>query len=422
MQLHLLRRKKPRIKNSLIHGIGLCFILIIVVILLNLIHQQNSTEINSTLNSEYKVSRSDSVKFQKTDDAFMYTDPINIHLVIAFCKANMTWIHDDLIAPTLKLFNQSSFHINIMSKCGNEVDIPDFNHIDAVKTTNIISIQNVGGCDYAYAKYFNHFKEYSLTHSDGPMNSNTNSPSDVVLFLKDIPRTNETFHHSKMVYKSYRSITEMISMALNGTFVCGLDIFPSFSEYHHIPTLYNFTIMKYARASDKSFEPGPEQFNPYGYTNLRDFHLNALGWEFPRNDYTRVCYGGSFAVPQHRIVSLMSDNRISRVMKQIEDSMSEGHLSIAEHFIERTWAGLISKPLTEDESVILKSTAIGIHREEGAIFGALYFKKPKRSTRLSKRSYYSISAIVIVLAFVGIVGFRRGRRLWVLISSLMKER
>jgi hypothetical protein len=307
-------------------------------------------------------------------------DPITIEVVLAYCDSPLTWVKKGVIQDTLKTFSQASFHFTIMSKCGKEERIPDFRKIEAVKSVEIVSIDNVGGCDYAYAKFLNdHYIQNRQTKDLFNKDSESSTSRNVIIFLKDTPRTAENFHFHNIIFRSYRSIPDLIQIASEKKeFACGLALNPGFSDYHDIETLNAFQIERYARVRDKSFESSGDQFNPHGYANLADFHSKALQWTFPRKDYTRVCYGGTFAVPQRRLLSLVQDQNFNRVMKSIESAVSEGKMSVAEHYIERTWAGLLSKPLTDEESSSLKSTVTGVVRNLTAgPYGTLFFGADK---------------------------------------------
>ena len=288
-------------------------------------------------------------------------DPITIEIVLAYCSSPLTWVEKDVIQDTLKTFPLASFHFTIMSKCGKEQMIPDFRKIEAVKSVEIVSIDNVGGCDYAYAKFLNDYYIQSRQTKDlFNKDSESSTSNNVIIFLKDTPRTKHNFH-KEVIFSSYRSIPEMIQISSEKTdFVCGLGIKPEFSEYHDINTLHKFHRFKYVRRGDTKVVSSGRDFNPHGYTNLEDFHSKALQWTFPRKDYTRVCYGGTFAVPYSRLQSLVQDQNFNRVIKSIESAVNEGKMSVTEHYVERTWAGLLSKPLTDEESSSLQSTVTGI--------------------------------------------------------------
>jgi hypothetical protein len=61
-------------------------------------------------------------------------------------------------------------------------------------------------------------------------------------------------------------------------------------------------------------------------------------------------------------------------MKNIESAVSQSNMNVAEHYVERTWAGLLSKPLTDGEASSLKANITGTVEYQGAVYGALLVK------------------------------------------------
>lgn len=330
---------------------------------------------------------------------------LSIQLIVAYCDSNIEWIHKDVIEAILQHYPHATFDIHIMSKCGQE-------HVDRnflsvfqsqeshagrsviVSSVTVTSLPNVGGCDYVYAKYFKDLSQSLLQNQQEPssshlrqrQNSKQSNPP-ILLFLKDTPRTRMNFHQAVFkVFTGYRPIVRMIEMALDGQFACGLETNSNHSEYHHVPTLYNFTKDGYTRVRDKQKESVKHDkenekeeenpFNAHNYVDLRDFHSRALDYTFPRSDFIKVCYGGAFALPQSRITSLLEKDgsNLVRVFQAMEESTSESKMSIAEHFLERTWAGLLAQPLLDQEAMELKSSVVDLKKFDGGIYGALQIR------------------------------------------------
>jgi hypothetical protein len=307
-------------------------------------------------------------------------DGITIEIVIAYCNSPLTWIEKDVIQDALEEFSQASFHFTIMSKCGQEAKIPDFGKMDAVKSVEIVPTDNVGGCDYAYAKFLNDYYIQGRQKRGLPiMDSESSASKDVVLFMKDTPRTKKYFHKMKCISDSFRSIQELIrTPSEKGSFACGTALTPIVSDYHEVKKLHEFRLGGYTRIKDRGKNKGEKakgnQFNPNGYKNLGDFHKKTLQWTFPRQDYTPVCYGGTFAMPQKRLLTLLKDERFTHVMKIMESALSESKTSVAEHYVERSWAGLLSEPLTDAEASSLKTSVIGVVEFKLGVYGALLVK------------------------------------------------
>lgn len=108
---------------------------------------------------------------------------------------------------------------------------------------------------------------------------------------------------------------------------------------------------------------------------MKDFHDRTLKWTFPNKNLTSVCYGGSFAVPAYRLLDLSKKTEELRVIKLLETILSRksaSSLSIEEHYVERTWAGLLSQPLTKNEVESLYKISGGKFMNiRRAIFGQL---------------------------------------------------
>jgi len=46
-------------------------------------------------------------------------------------------------------------------------------------------------------------------------------------------------------------------------------------------------------------------------------------------------------------------------------------MSVTEHYVERTWASLLSRPLTDEDAMSLKAATIGIESHQGGSHGVL---------------------------------------------------
>ena len=286
----------------------------------------------------------------------------------------MTWVYDDVLKQ-IEMTNNNSIKIKmtIISKCGKEAGLPKFGDDPRVAEFVIMILPNVGGCDYAYAHFINHYVE-TATPED--------AASSVIMFIKDTPRTKKHFHFGR--HAGFRPVTEMLEIASGGGFICGIKPMCRISTFHDTAVLYSFIIGSYMRQTEqKRLGLGKNdkqdikpEFNPNGYSNLRDFHERALNWTFPNEHVTQVCYGGAFAVPASRIITLAKEPRTRQVMMNFEEILSRNvTTSIEEHFTERTWAGLLANPLEkEDTDIILgmkHTNGGGIFYDQGSVMGAL---------------------------------------------------
>jgi hypothetical protein len=236
----------------------------------------------------------------------------------------------------------------------------------------VISLPNVGGCDLAYAYFMNRYIE---------SHSMEEALSSVILFIKDTPRTRTNHHfHSP---KGYRTVGEMIDIASsNGNFICGVRTNCDVSTFHTTNILYEYVIRRYQRITE--LVAGVEavqvnDFNLHAYNNLKDFHTRALNWTFPNQDVTSVCYGGTFGVAASRLITLSNQPRERKVFPLLEDLLtrkSSLNMTIEEHFVERTWGGLLSYPLTGEQTEVIRKIHNGKHvNRQSSIMGAMLAPK-----------------------------------------------
>jgi len=295
-----------------------------------------------------------------------------IELAIAYCNKDLNWMFKDVLGE-ITADRATAVKMTILSKCGNENLIPDFGKDERVHEVKVISLPNVGGCDLAYAYFMNRYIE---SHSI------EEALSSVILFIKDTPRIEENFHFP--FHKDYRTVGEMIDIASsNGHFICGVRTNCDVSTFHTTNILYGYAIRRYQRKTERvaGFKAvRVDDFNLHAYNNLKDFHTRALNWTFPNQDVTNVCYGGTFGVAASRLITLSNQPRERKVFPLLEDLLtrkSSLNMTIEEHFVERTWGGLLSYPLTgEQTEVILKiHNGKGHVRRQSSVMGALQAPK-----------------------------------------------
>ncbi len=284
-----------------------------------------------------------------------------VEIVVAYCNSDLSWINRAIeeIPRNLKL------KMTILSKCrkDNNITMLSLNGTASTRfqTIDIIPLTNVGGCDYAYVYYMNYI-------IDGNNRAGSSlHESSILLFVKDTIRDRAHFHFGN--HHGYRSFGRMIEIASRGEFACGIYPSSSFSWYHETKKLNNFVLRDYIRVSDLKSrgsntgkgrgKDGDDSFNVYSYRNLGDYHSRTLNYSFSQQ-YTPVCYGGSFAIPSKKLYDFAIKESTSGkgrdILQGIENSMMRNANSmIEEHFAERTWASLFSEPLTHYQMAQLKS-------------------------------------------------------------------
>jgi len=281
-----------------------------------------------------------------------------IELVVAYCSSSLEWVQQDDFLGKISMKGSATVKITIISKCDMDSHVPDFTKDARVSELSIIPVENVGGCDYAYSYFIN---RYAATHSL------YEAGSSVILFIKDTPRTEDYFKRMPF-HEKFRSIDEMVNIASRGGFGCGTKPDCDKSPYHSTNDLMKFTMEAYVRQTElnkgyhKAGEQSSADFNVHEYQNLEDFQKRALDWTYASEDHVYVCYGGSFAVPASRIVRLSRRPTEGRVLRDLENVLSRGTIggtTVEEHYVERTWAGLLSHALTNDQTKIIEEISKG---------------------------------------------------------------
>jgi len=270
-----------------------------------------------------------------------HEEPNEVDIIVTYCHAGdfeSSIDHFENIFPE----QIESVHLQIMSKCNQE------NVLDEHLKERLIGLprwqfsihplENKGGCDLSVAHYIVDF----LRQHPNP----DNASNRVAIFLKDGPRTPKNFH---VPGSHYRSLEEMFSIASSGRFVCGSKIHSQISAYHDIKALSTFMMNTYKRYNSEKTSSG-ENFTR-GYKNLGDFVEKSMTWSWPNETFVEVCYGGTFAF---HVSNLYNNDFLLKDLSRVIDILEAGRdLSIVEHFMERLWAALISKPLNKAEKIAM---------------------------------------------------------------------
>lgn len=309
-----------------------------------------------------------------------------VELVIVHCQSDISWIRQDILDTVFDEYQEhrnTTIGMTILSKCGRDLqDIPkDLREDPRISRLDMLQLRNVGGCDYGYAYFLNRFlssnsmKQYEVTVST---RGETNPSSMTVLFVKDTPR--DMAHFGLGDQGTYRSFSDMIHLASQGEFACGSKTLCTISPYHDVAMLNTWTMDNYVRISSRSTsvednlhqryyqrqqrlrhqqhgleKEAKNDFNTNYYINLQDFHSRGLQWEFPNKEVVLVCYGGTFAVNLSHLVKILNDPKMKSILLRVENALSRSsEPTIEEHFMERTWAAMLSNPLNAEYTQALK--------------------------------------------------------------------
>ncbi|GFH46604.1 hypothetical protein CTEN210_03078 [Chaetoceros tenuissimus] len=279
--------------------------------------------------------------------------PTVVEIVVTYCRSDFTRYMDHF--GTVLPKSIKTFKFVIMSKCGNEAviekEIKDKLNSHPRFQYEIHPLRNKGGCDLGAAHYMNLFFKNETEES---------VRNKVVFFLKDGPRTLKHFHMTKVegFKKSHwRDLRNMWDIASKGRFICGTEYKQSRwskrwghyspSMYHDPKLLKNFMMKKYTRFNDPDNVSNGKEFTR-GYNNLGDFVEKELSWSFPNNQAVEVCYGGSWAI--HAQALFERKEELQKDVAHAEQLLLAGaDISIVEHFLERLWAAMLSKPLNDHQ-------------------------------------------------------------------------
>ena len=225
-----------------------------------------------------------------------------ISIVISFCSENLNWLTD--FAGGYKIHK-----ITILSKCNLT-----WKHDALPEDVIFIDLPNVGRCDHSYAYWMANMYE-PHTHKD-----------EVIFFLKDNIGVRRPARA--------RSIDSMIRSTNEVGFACFEEPMEGFSVFHETSTLQTFELSGYSRLERDS---GTSFKNP-AFKTLRDYD-KTLNISLPM-PLTPVCYGGNFAVRGSQISKKSKDfwQNLEYALTRA-DNIEEGH------FQERSWAGILTKPL-----------------------------------------------------------------------------
>jgi len=257
-------------------------------------------------NKYFKFFIGDTLKYQNVDYS-----KLRLTLVISHCDEDLAWMNEYLKDFQIR-------DVVIYSKCNSTIE--GYSH----PKSKIIRLPNIGRCDHSYAHWMRQMKEQDATNNH------------IVLFIKA----------SRNLYQygmTYRPLKDVIRITQQNGFSC--EAMPHDKSFY-----YNSTILKsFAIDVYKSKEKIKSNYSSM------DSWLNDMGIDLPT--YAPVCYGGNFAAKATQIYS----KRI--IWEKMEASLMRGDNIEEGHFAERTWAALLSRPLSLEETDILKKSISKVHDE-----------------------------------------------------------
>ena len=251
---------------------------------------------------------------------------IKYELVVSHCDTSLDWLWDSPLDHVSK--------ITIYTKCKKPVsDRP----VPSIAT--VVKLRNVGRCDHTFAYHMARLGE--------------EEPNNIIIFMKD-----STYRGAyKTEYlNAIRTLDDMGMIAMRNGFGCGekpatqhVDDVPvgnALSFYHQFQMWKRFQMLLYNR------DPVRDQLDSFisPYCSLGEFY-DALPlpprWVPPA--YVPVCYGGVFAVQKERIHQYSK-----QFWASIELILSRGDNIQEGHYMERSWALILSKQLSSGEEARLE--------------------------------------------------------------------
>jgi len=124
------------------------------------------------------------------------------------------------------------------------------------------------------------------------------------------------------------------------------------SAYHDTTKLSQFVIGEYTRS--KGYSPNGNIPFRSSYVNLGAYWL-AINVTLPQK-LVPVCYGGIFAASVENIYK-----QDMKMWMKLEISLARGDNIEEGHFVERSWAALLSNPLELLQIEVLQNYSTGIH-------------------------------------------------------------
>lgn len=252
-----------------------------------------------TNSTYYKFFTGDTLKYQNVDYS-----RLRLTLVISHCDEDMSWMNE-----YLKDFQIQD--VIIYSKCNATIE--GYSH----PKSKIIRLPNTGRCDHSYAHWMRQMKETDATNNH------------IVLFIK----ASRNLYQAGM---AYRPLKDVIRITQQNGFSCEAE--PTDKSFYYDSNILKFFKINYHRSEEKIKSR---------YRFMGSW-LYDMGIDMPK--FAPVCYGGNFATKASQIYS----NR--EIWERIETSLARGDNIEEGHFAERTWAALLSHPLTSEETDILKKS------------------------------------------------------------------
>ena len=267
-------------------------------------------------------------------------------VVVSHCLQSLDWLPKFLDGVEI-------YNLTIFTKCDLPVTgMPSY--------TGIMRIPNVGRNDHTFAYAISHLNEWHKSLRS----------SDFVVFLKDDMSLSNIHQIAQ-----WRSLKEMLRIASVSGFSCGMEPTAfengSVSVYHSTPVLRDFSLSSYGMKKDLYTGLGEDVSFSSKFKNLGEW-IDELSIPSYSTNLTPVCYGGVFTASVDSIWKIDES-----IWRNLSHSLSRGNSIEEGHFAERTWASLLSPPLSEVEILNIWSMSHDVLKWYGAYMGTLINLQPR---------------------------------------------
>jgi hypothetical protein len=265
-----------------------------------------------------------------------------IIVVVSHCNRPLHWMQDYIVNGTFFVITK----IYIISKCGKQP-------LGAPEGAVVQAVSNVGREGHTYAYFIIDIlpQEVEVDSSVAKLQES------IVVFLKD-----NIWKNSQRL-EELRSFETMARLASSSN---GYGCFGSppkhASAYHDTTKLSQFIIGNY----NAGYSPNDNV--PFKSSN---FNLGAYWLAINvtlAQKIVPVCYGGIFAASVENIYKQDMD-----MYKKIRDSLTRGDNIEEGHFVERSWAPMLSNPLEPLQIEAIQNYSTGI--EGNPLFGAWLLRR-----------------------------------------------
>ena len=252
-----------------------------------------------------------------------------IIIVVSHCNKPLHWMQDYIGSFVIT-------RIYIISKCGEQP-------LGAPEGAIVQTLSNVGREGHTYAYFITEIlpKEVEVGSSVAEQQES------IVVFLKD----NIWYNHQAS--EEQRNLETMVRLASSSNgFGCFGSPAKQASAYHDTTMLSQFEIGNYDQGN---------KYSPNDNVPFKSSHVNLGAYWLAINvtlaqKLVPVCYGGSFAASVENIYK-----QDMKMWMKLEISLTRGDNIEEGHFVERSWAALLSNPLELLQIEALQNYSTGIH-------------------------------------------------------------